>query len=65
MTKRHRWRATADHFYSGPKYWVCKDCGLRRVTEYDEDTRYSEGDGGRTWRRYAPPCPPPPVEVDA
>jgi hypothetical protein len=33
--KRHRWKATSDHFYRGPKEWRCIYCGLQKVTEYE------------------------------
>jgi hypothetical protein len=55
--KRHRWKATHDHFYPGPKYWECIQCGLQKITEWEEKPRYSMRDG-RTWYRFAPPCPP-------
>jgi hypothetical protein len=55
--KRHRWKPTDDHFNPGPKYWRCIKCGLQKVTEYEEKPTYHWHDG-RTWRRFAPPCPP-------
>jgi hypothetical protein len=57
--KRHRWKATHDHFYSGPKYWQCIQCGLCKMTEWEEKPVYGMPGGGRTWHRFAPPCPPP------
>jgi hypothetical protein len=56
-SKRHRWKATSDHFYPGPKYWHCIQCGLLKVTEWECKPAYSMRDG-RTWHRFAPPCPP-------
>jgi hypothetical protein len=56
--KRHRWKATNDHFYPGPKYWECIQCGLQKTTEWEEKPRYRRVSDGRTWHRFAPPCPP-------
>jgi hypothetical protein len=55
---RHRWEATHNHFYPGPKYWRCIHCDLLKVTEWEEKPEYRARDG-RTWHRFAPPCPPP------
>ena len=55
---RHRWEATSDHFYPGPKYWRCVHCDLSKLTEWEVPPRYSSNDG-REWYRFAPPCPPP------
>ena len=55
--RRHRWKATSDHFFSGPKYWECIHCGLHKVTEWEEKPEYYFP-GGRKWHRFAPPCPP-------
>jgi hypothetical protein len=57
-TKRHRWEATSDHFYPGPKYWRCIQCGLHKMTEWEQKPQYDMLDG-RKWHRFAPPCPPP------
>jgi hypothetical protein len=57
--KRHRWKASGDHFYPGPKYWNCVQCGLTKVTEWEEKPYYMMSDS-RRWHRFAPPCPPPP-----
>jgi hypothetical protein len=54
--KRHRWKATNDHWYPGPKYWQCIHCGLKKTTEYCEKPTYHQGE--KRWRRFAPPCPP-------
>jgi hypothetical protein len=55
--KRHRWETTGDHWYPGPKGWRCVQCGLLKVTEWQEKPLYRMPDG-RTWHRFAPPCPP-------
>jgi hypothetical protein len=57
MKQRHRWKATHDHFFPGPKYFRCIKCRLGKMTEWEEYPKYFEP-GGRTWERYAPPCPP-------
>jgi hypothetical protein len=57
MAKRHRWKSTSGHFYSGPKFWHCIKCDLQKVTEYECEPTYHWRDG-RTWRRFALPCPP-------
>jgi hypothetical protein len=58
--KRHRWEATSDHFYPGPKYWVCIHCGLQKTTEWEEKPNYHFIRDRRTWRwhRFVPSCPP-------
>jgi hypothetical protein len=56
--KRHRWEATSDHFYPGPKNWRCIQCGLLKVTEWEEKPHYTSVNDGRTWYRFAPSCPP-------
>jgi len=59
---KHRWKATSDHFYPGPKDWRCIKCGLGKTTDYECKPEYYWG--GRTWWRFAPPCPPDAVEVE-
>jgi hypothetical protein len=59
MTKRHRRKPDGDHFYPGPKYWRCINCGLHKITEWEEKPRYHMGN--REWVRFAPPCPPEPA----
>jgi hypothetical protein len=54
---RHRWMCASDPIYTSPKFWRCPNCGLRKVTEYECEPHY-RGRDGRTWERYAPPCPP-------
>jgi hypothetical protein len=56
--KRHRWKALGDHWFSDPKHWRCIQCGLLKITEWEEKPRYSMG-YSREWYRFAPPCPPP------
>ena len=58
MANRHRWEPTSDHFYPGQKPWRCIKCGLLKVTEWEEKPEYSQPGSGRTWKRFAPPCPP-------
>jgi hypothetical protein len=60
MSKRHRWEPTSDHFYPGSKYWRCIKCGLKKTTEWEEKPTYRWHDGRtlKTWKRFAPPCPP-------
>jgi hypothetical protein len=58
-SKRHRWEATHNHFYPGPKYWKCIHCGLSKRTEWEEKPVYTMRE--RIWYRFAPPCPPPDV----
>jgi hypothetical protein len=55
--RRHRWEPTSDHWYPGPKDWRCIKCGLRKVTEYESKPTCRWTDG-RTWKRFAPLCPP-------
>jgi hypothetical protein len=54
--KRHRWKSLDT--YLPNKNWECTQCGLHKITEYDSDNLYMMRDG-RTWHRFAPPCPPP------
>jgi hypothetical protein len=56
---RHRWRNTDVYLNPGRKYFRCVQCNLLKVTEWDEKPYYTWSDG-RTWHRFAPPCPPPP-----
>jgi hypothetical protein len=53
--KRHRWKSLDT--YLPNKHWRCIRCDLLKETEYDSDNLYSMRDG-RTWHRFAPPCPP-------
>ena len=63
VSRRHRWAPPGDHFFPGPKYWRSLKCGLQKMTEFECKPSYRWTDG-RTWKRFAPPCPPdaPPIE---
>src|SRR5262245_24820855 len=57
--KRHRWTEKLfSNLGSGPKFYDCADCGLQKITEWDEVVRYSLGNRG--WSRFVPTCPPSP-----
>jgi hypothetical protein len=56
-SRRHRWKSMDSHVAPGPKYWRCVKCDLHKRTEWEEKPEYYEP-GGRTWKRFAPPCPP-------
>ena len=57
MSMRHRWKLTSND----PKApQCCIKCGLLRLEEYNCLRLYWKG--GRRWKRFAPPCPPPQEE---
>jgi hypothetical protein len=66
MVKRHRWKANISYKFREPN-WVCVQCGLLRDTSCGSGgtLEYYEMGGGRTWYRFAPPCPPKLVDPSA
>ena len=54
-SKRHRWHPD-DVMHGRVRTWRCTKCGATKWTEYDCEVEYTKD--GRTWRRYAPSCPP-------
>jgi hypothetical protein len=56
--KRHRWKSL-DCYLERVQTWRCIKCDLLKITEYDSDNLYKMRGDGRTWYRFAPPCPPP------
>jgi hypothetical protein len=55
-SKRHRWKSLDANLQS-IQTWRCIKCDLLKTTQYDSDNLY-EMRGGRSWQRFAPPCPP-------
>jgi hypothetical protein len=62
--KRHRWEETTGMpLMNGVRFWRCIHCGLHKRTEWEEKPEYTMVGDGRTWHRFAPPCPPGPTDT--